>query len=67
MTTTYADAPDWEGIRELLNVRPPATLAPEAAAQWMRRRDYWLGELYPEVRFDEPAIENDNEWIRTGC
>jgi hypothetical protein len=71
MTTTYDTAPalDYEAIRELLNAKPPATMAPEAAAQWMKRRDYWLVELFPEVGpalYEEDAIENDYFDIRRG-
>jgi hypothetical protein len=60
---------DYEAIRELLSVAPPATMAPEAAAQWMRRRDYWMVELFPEVgpALREPAIEDDYDFIRGGC
>jgi hypothetical protein len=70
MTTTYVDAPslDYEAIRELLSAQPPATLAPDKAAEWMRRRDYWMVELLSEVgpALEEYAIENDYEDIRRG-
>jgi hypothetical protein len=71
MTTTYVDAPslDYEAIREMLNVRPPATLPADKAAEWMRRRDYWMVELFPEMgpALEEYAIENDYDFIRGGC
>jgi hypothetical protein len=69
MTTTYtAPSLDYEAIRELLSAQPPATLPADKAAEWMRRRDYWMVELFPEVgpALEEYAIENDYEDIRRG-
>jgi hypothetical protein len=59
---------DPELIRELLNAQPSATLSDAEFAQWIRRRDYWLVELFPEVgpALEEYAIENDYEDIRRG-
>jgi hypothetical protein len=84
MTTTYADAPslDYEAIRELLSAKPPATLPAEKAAEWYKRRDYWMVQLFPELKpaMGEPVFswsdetigkhnwsQSEEDWIRTGC
>jgi hypothetical protein len=61
---------DREFIRELLSKQPDPKASLADQARFYRFRDMYVQEIEAEVGpalYEEDAIENDYEWIRSGC